>query len=172
MATRPIRIGTDSPRGQWRKLAASILLVMLVGALGALASVDAPAFYASLTKPRWAPPAGVFGPVWTLLYLMIGTAAWLVWRARGRLSRASGAMVPYGLQLALNALWSFLFFHGHHGALALIEVCALWFAILVTLVQFWRVQPAAGILLLPYLAWVSFATALTAATWHLNPGIL
>lgn len=172
MAAKPIRIGATTPRGQWQMLAASLLLVAFVGALGAWASIDARTFYASLTKPAWAPGAGAFGPVWTLLYLLMGIAAWLVWRSGGGIGQAAEALVPYVVQLALNALWSWIFFRGHHGAFALVEICLLWFAILVTLVQFWRVLRAAGLLLLPYLLWVSLATALTAATWHLNPGLL
>ena len=172
MAARQIRIGAAAPRGQWRALVVSLLLVVAVGAVGAVASIDAAAFYAQIAKPLWAPPAGVFGPIWTTLYLFMGIAAWLVWRTRGGIAHASDAFLLYGLQLVLNALWSWIFFRWHAGALALFDVCALWLAVLVTLVHFWRIRRAAGLLLLPYLLWVSIATALTAATWHLNPGIL
>jgi len=172
MATRPIRIGAAAPRGQWRALAISLLLVAVAGGIGAMASIDARDFYASLVKPVWAPRAEVFGPVWTLLYAFIGFAAWLVWRARGGIAHASDAFLLYGLQLALNALWSWIFFRWHGGALALFEICALWLTILATTVHFWRIRREAGLLMIPYLVWVSFATALTAAAWHLNRGIL
>ncbi len=112
----------------------------------------------------------MFSPVWTLLYLMIAFAGWLAWRARAPAYDTRLALWLYFGQLALNALWSWLFFRWHQGALALIEICLLWFAILATLTQFWRLRWLAGALLVPYLAWVSFATALTAAVWRLNPG--
>lgn len=172
MAVRPMRIGAAAPRGQWRALGLSLLLVIVAGGVGAIASLDAQSFYALLAKPAWAPPAGVFGPVWTALYLCMGLAAWIVWRARGGIAHASDAFLLYGAQLVLNGLWSWLFFRWHLGALALVEVCLLWLAILATLVHFWRIRRSAGLLLLPYLLWVSFATALTAAEWRLNPGVL
>ena len=172
MAARPIRIGAATPRGQWRALLISLLVVGAVGALGGIASIDASAFYSQLVKPVWAPATGVFGPIWSVLYLFMGVAAWLVWRARGGIAHASDAFLLYGLQLLLNSLWSWIFFRWHEGGLALFEICALWLAILVTLVHFWRIRRSAGLLMLPYLLWVSIATALTAATWHLNPGIL
>jgi benzodiazapine receptor len=124
-------------------------------------------WYASLVKPALTPPAWVFGPVWTLLYLMMGIAAWLVWRTQG----LTGALGPLGLflvQLALNALWSYLFFGLKHPGLAFLDIVALWLAILATLVAFWRAYPAAGLLLLPYLLWVSFATYLNFQFWRLN----
>jgi benzodiazapine receptor len=150
----------------------SLLLVAVAGGIGAMASIDAREFYTSLAKPVWAPPAEIFGPVWTLLYACIGFAAWIVWRARGGIAHASDAFLLYGLQLALNALWSWIFFQWHGGALALVEICALWLTIFATTVHFWRIRRTAGLLMTPYLLWVSFAAALTAATWHLNPGIL
>jgi translocator protein len=125
-------------------------------------------WYAGLVKPALTPPGWVFGPVWTLLYAMMGTAAWLVWRAYG----LTGAPVPLGLflvQLALNALWSYLFFGLNRPGLAFLDIVALWLAILATLVAFWRADPLAGLLLLPYLLWVSFATYLNFQFWRLNP---
>lgn len=172
MAARPIRIGAYAPRGQWRALSISLVLVAVAAAVGAIASIDAGVFYAQLAKPLWAPAPGVFGPIWSVLYLFMGIAAWLVWRSRGGIAHASDAFLLYGLQLLLNALWSWIFFRWHEGALALLEICALWMTILATLVHFWRIRRSAGLLLLPYLLWVSIATALTAATWHLNPGLL
>jgi translocator protein len=125
-------------------------------------------WYAGLVKPALTPPAWVFGPVWTVLYGMMGTAAWLVWRQRG----FTGAVVPLGLflgQLALNALWSYVFFGLHRPGLAVLEIIALWLAILATLIAFWRSSPQAGLLLLPYILWVSFAAYLNCQFWRLNP---
>jgi benzodiazapine receptor len=172
MVGRPIRINAAAPRGQWQTLLISLLLVVATAAIGAIASLDQRDFYDALAKPVWAPAAGIFAPVWTLLYAFMAVAAWIVWRARGGIAHASDAFLLYGAQLLLNALWSWIFFRWHIGALALLEVCALWITILVTLVHFWRIRRSAGLLLLPYLLWVSFATALTAATWRLNPGFL
>lgn len=140
-------------------------------AIGGVASANAGEFYHALTRPAWAPPAWLFGPVWSVLYLLMGTAAWLVWRKQG--FRGAGmALWLFLIQLAVNALWTWLFFVWHQGALAFIEIVILWALILATIVAFWRVQPLAGILLLPYLAWVTFASALTYATWRLNPQLL
>jgi translocator protein len=125
-------------------------------------------WYDGLIKPMLTPPGWVFGPVWTLLYAMMGIAVWLVWRAHG----LTGALGPLGLfvvQLALNALWSYIFFGLQHPGLAFLDIVALWLAILATLVGFWRAHPLAGLLLLPYLLWVSFATYLSFQFWRLNP---
>lgn len=147
------------------------LVSFTASAVGAVASIHAKNFYAQLVQPTWAPPAGVFGPVWTTLFAMMSIAAWLVWRSGGvRKNRV--AIMIFLTQLSFNALWSWIFFAWHLGALALIEVIALWILILATIVSFWRVSPLAGILLVPYLLWVSFATALTYSLWQLNPHIL
>jgi tryptophan-rich sensory protein len=109
--------------------------------------------------------------VWTVLYLLMGIAAWLVWRERG----FRGARLALGLfltQLALNALWSWLFFAWQRGAWALGEVLLLWLVIVATVAAFWRIRPLAGMLLLPYLAWVTFAAALTYALLQRNPAAL
>jgi len=124
-------------------------------------------WYASLAKPAWNPPNAVFAPVWTVLYLFMGVAAWLVWRKAG----FSGATVPLALfllQLALNSLWSYLFFGLQQPMLAFFEIVVLWIAILATTLGFWKVTPAAGVLLVPYLCWVAFAAALNLQLWRLN----
>lgn len=140
-------------------------------AIGAVASIQAKSFYGELVQPSWAPPASVFGPVWTLLYAMMAIAAWLVWRSGGfRNNRI--ALSLFGVQLALNALWSWLFFAWHLGALAFADILLLWFFIAATTVSFWRVRPLAGALLVPYLLWVSFAAVLNYFMWQLNPQIL
>lgn len=139
------------------------------GAAAAGAQFMPGAWYASLVKPSWTPPPFVFGPVWTVLYTLMAIAAWLVWRRAG-FGGARAALTAFGVQLALNALWSYLFFGLHKPGLALLEIAALWMAILLTLVLFWRVDRSAGALLIPYLAWVSVATSLNAVLWWLNRG--
>jgi len=140
-------------------------------ALGGFASANAGAFYRELVRPTWAPPAWLFAPVWSVLYLLMGIAAWLVWRERG--FRGAGvALALFVVQLAANALWTWLFFAWQQGALAFGEILVLWTLILGTIVAFARVRAIAGALLLPYLAWVTFAAALTYATWQRNPQIL
>ena len=141
------------------------------GGIGAIASVSAGAFYGQLSQPSWAPPAWLFGPVWSVLYVLIGVAAWLVWRKHG-FGRASNALWLFGAQLLANALWTWLFFVWHFGALALFEIIVLWLLIAATVLAFWRLERLAALMLLPYFAWVSFASALTLALWRLNPTVL
>lgn len=145
-----------------------LLIVFAAAAVGAIASVNAQAFYAQLVKPAWAPPAGVFGPVWSVLYLLMGFSAWLVWRSRSNRS----AFALFFAQLAANALWSWLFFAWHHGALAAAEVLVLLALIAATMRAFWRSSRAAAVLLLPYLVWVAFASALTWSVWQANSSLL
>ena len=146
-------------------------LSFAVSAIGARASIEAGTFYAQLTQPAWAPPGWVFGPVWTTLFALMGIAAWLVWQSGG-FAKQRWPLAMFGVQLALNALWSWLFFAWKLGGLALAEVVFLWLSIAVTLVLFWRVRRAAGLLLAPYLLWVSFATVLNYSLWKLNPVLL
>jgi benzodiazapine receptor len=150
-------------------LSAWLSAAFAAGALGAVASADAASFYAQLSKPSWAPPGWVFGPVWSALYALMGVAAWLVWRSPGAKSAALGL---FGAQLAANALWSWLFFAWHRGALAAVEVLLLLALIVATVAAFWRISRLAALLLVPYLSWVSFASALTWAVWRSNPGLL
>jgi len=125
-------------------------------------------WYGSINKPAWTPPSFLFGPVWSALYLMMGIAGWLIWRKAG-LSGAPGAMALFALQLILNAAWSGIFFGMRRFDLAFAEIIILWALILATLIAFWRHDPKAGLLLLPYLAWVTYASALNFAIWRLNP---
>jgi len=148
-----------------------LLLAFLAAAAGGLGSANAPEFYSQLTLPRWAPPAWLFGPVWSVLYLMMGIASWLVWRAGGWRA-ASVALTLYSIQLVVNALWSWLFFAWQLGALAFVDIVVLWLLLAATLVTFWRVSRLAGVLLVPYLGWVSFATALAWSAWRMNPSLL
>lgn len=152
-------------------LVAWLAITCAAAVAGAIASMDAPAFYAQLDRPGWAPPAAVFGPVWSLLYLLMGVAAWLVWRERRR-HEVDIALALYLVQLGANALWSWLFFAWHRGALAFGEVLLLLALVGATTLAFWRVRPLAGMLLLPYLGWVGFASVLTWAMWQRNPGLL
>ena len=124
-------------------------------------------WYPMLRKPAWNPPAWIFGPVWTVLYLMIAISAWLVWRERG-FSRGAGALGLFALQLALNALWSPLFFGLRSPLAGFVDIVPLRAAILAVLVSFWTISPLAGALLVPYWLWVSFATVLNLAIWRLN----
>ena len=140
-------------------------LALCFGAAAAGARCKPGPWYAALQKPAWNPPAWIFAPVWTILYALMAVAAWMVWRQAG--------LVPeHGLfvaQLALNAAWTWLFFGLRRPGLALAEIAALWLAIVATVVAFWSVLPLAGLLLVPYLAWVTFAGALNAALWRRNP---
>jgi len=150
-------------------LAGWITVSLLAGAIGSLATASSVStWYASeLQKPDWTPPGWVFGPVWTILYVMMGTAAWLVWRRHG----FRGAALPLSLflaQLVLNAAWSLVFFGLRAPGAALVELVVLWLAIAATGAAFSRRDKWAALLLIPYLAWTSFAAALNFAIWRMN----
>jgi len=149
-------------------IAGLVLWIAASMSAGAIGSRFMPgAWYAALIKPSWTPPGWVFGPVWTVLYIMMGVAAWLVWKEAGFYG-ARGPLTLFIIQLALNALWSYLFFGARSPMLAFFEIIVLWVAILLTLAGFWRIRPSAGALLIPYLAWVGFAAALNFRLWRLN----
>jgi translocator protein len=141
------------------------------GAAGGFASVNAAGFYGQLVQPPWAPPAWLFGPVWSVLFVMMSVAAWLVWRRHG-FAGARRALVLFAAQLVANALWTWLFFAWRQGALAMAEITVLWLLIAACIVAFWPRHRLAALLMLPYLAWVSFAAALNLALWRLNPALL
>ncbi|MBA3889688.1 MAG: tryptophan-rich sensory protein [Gemmatimonadaceae bacterium] len=162
---------TSERRNVLPGLAGWLAVTAAAAAIGAMSSVRAPQFYSQLTRPDWAPPSSLFGPVWTALYTLMAIAAFLVWRDRGWRG-ARGPLTLYLVQLALNAAWTWLFFGLRSGPVAFAEIVLLLAAIVATMIGFWRVRPVAGALLLPYLAWTSFATALTWALWRANPGIL
>jgi len=165
----------SSPRQSWLSLIGWLAAAHLAGAVGGIASAGAPAFYAVLVKPSFAPPAGVFGPAWLTLYTLMGVAAWLVWKERGRLvfiAMVRTAITLFVLQLAINALWSWLFFGWHQGALAFVCILVLIALVAATTWAFWKVRPLAGALLLPYLAWLVFAAALNYSVWQANPALL
>lgn len=146
-------------------LAGWILFTFSAAALGGLFPPGE--WYAQLKKPEWNPPNWIFGPVWTTLYALMAVAAWLVWR-RGGFTAQRGALGLFMLQLFLNALWTPLFFGLKYPAVAFADIVLLWMAILATLRTFWVVHLVAGVLLLPYLAWVSFAAVLNFSLWQLN----
>ena len=158
-------------------LAASVALPLGLGGLGAVATTKAlPEWYANLAKPSWNPPPQVFGPVWTVLYTAMGLAAWLVWRrgseaqSSSERSVARGALTVYAAQLALNAIWSPVFFGLKRIDLALAVIVGMFVLIAETIRRFYRVRPASAALLAPYLAWVAFATVLNWGIWRLNSG--
>lgn len=154
---------TISPFRQVTALIGWVLLTFLAPLLGAFTPPGA--WYQALQKPEWTPPAWLFAPVWTLLYLGMAMAAWLVWKKGMR----SGALRWYIIQWALNAAWTPVFFGAHQIGLALLVMFCLWLAIVLTLRAFWQVSRSAGLLLVPYLLWVSFATLLNVTLWWLNP---
>jgi translocator protein len=150
---------------RWWVLAGLVALCLGVGAIGG--AVTAPAvleWYPTLNKPSWNPPSWLFAPVWTVLYVMMAVAAWLVWKTGN--SRA--ALTLWGGQLALNLAWSILFFGARAPGLALIEIFVMWLSIAATIFLFAQKSKVAAYLMVPYLCWVSFAAALNAAIVMLN----
>jgi tryptophan-rich sensory protein len=170
-APEPSRTHADATPGSAGGALAIVLCTFAAAAIGGLASARAGEFYAALRLPAWAPPGWLFGPVWTALYVLMAVAAWLVWRVRARRG-ARHALALYGGQLALNALWPWLFFAWRRGAWSFVEIVLLLVAILATARAFMRVRRRAAALLVPYLLWVAYATALTFAVWRANPGRL
>jgi tryptophan-rich sensory protein len=160
-----------SRRSHLPGLAGWTMLTFAAAAIGAAANRDARTFYSQLRLPEWAPPSWLFGPVWTALYLGMAIAVWLVWRRHG-FRGARVALTLFLVQLTLNSLWSWLFFGWHLGDWSFTGLVLLWLTILATLVSFWRLQPLAGVLFVPYLAWVTFAGALNYAAWQMNPQAL
>lgn len=170
------RDARTSPRDRadlspWVSVAALVgfvLLAQLAGLVGIPFTERAiDSWYDGLDKPVFNPPSWVFGPVWTALYLLIGVAAWRIWRRRGHADRAS-ALSWWGIQLVLNAAWTPLFFGAQAPWVALVEIVVLWAAVVITVRQFRRVDTVAAVLMVPYLSWVSFATVLNASIAWLN----
>ena len=148
-------------------LAISVVAVVVASGVGGLASTSSAQDYQRLQQPAWAPPSWVFGPVWTLLYALMAIAAWLVWRS-GPWSRTRPALTAYAVQLVLNAAWTPLFFGLGWRGIAFAELSVLWLVLIGTVVLFFRRSAVAGWLLVPYLAWTSFALCLNFAVWQLN----
>lgn len=151
-------------------LAGWLLITFAFAAIGAYASAQAGAFYLALDRPAWAPPAWLFGPAWSVLYLLMAVAAWRVQRAATP-DNARPALILYVVQLAANALWTWLFFAWQRGAWSFAEILLLWTLIAATIIVFSRRDRIAGLLLVPYIAWVSFATCLCYSIWQRNPGV-
>lgn len=154
-----------------RQISALLVIIVLCLAAGGIGGITtAPAiasWYAELRKPSWTPPNWVFGPVWTFLYLTMAVAAWLVWRRRLEVN-VTLPIVLFGVQLALNLAWSLIFFGRHLPGLAFLDIVLLWTAILLTTLTFWRVSTVAGVLMVPYILWVSYASTLNYGVWRIN----
>lgn len=151
-------------------LAASIVLCQLAGLIGSLATVPAiPTWYESLKKPFFNPPNWIFGPVWTGLYALMGVSLFLAWQRRQDNTQVKIALVFFFLQLILNVLWSVAFFGLRSPLLGLMDIVLLWTAIFLTIRKFLNISRAAGLLLVPYMLWVSFAVLLNFSFWLLNP---
>lgn len=145
-----------------------IAAAFVAGGIGSAATFEhVRTWYPSLHKPSWTPPNWLFGPVWTCLYVMMAVAAWRVWRSRPA-AAAKTEIALYASQITLNLLWSVLFFGLRNPALGLIDIVLLWALLLFMQVRFYRADLLAALLWLPYLLWVSFATALNTAIWWLN----
>lgn len=157
-------------RSSWIGLVVFIIVCLGAGGLGAFATTpEIEGWYRTIEKPTWNPPDYVFGPVWTTLYLMMAVAAWLVWKPEG----FKTVKMPLGLfavQLVLNVTWSWIFFGRHQPGWAFAEILVLWLSILATMVAFFKNSTIAGWLMVPYLAWVSFASVLNFTIWRLNAG--
>jgi tryptophan-rich sensory protein len=159
-------------RPNWLALLAFIGLALAAGAIGAAfapgLSAATDQWYAALVKPGFSPPNSWFGPVWSVLYVLMGISVWLIWSERYHRGRRA-ALGAYAIQLLLNALWAPLFFGAHDIGAGLFVIVALWLAIAWTMREFAAVKAGAAWLLAPYLLWVSFASALNLAIWKLNP---
>jgi len=146
-----------------------LVIVYAVAAVGGMStSQSVGTWYRDLNKPSWTPPAWVFGPAWTLLYTLMAIAAWLVLRRGGQVS-VSVPMLLFGVQLALNLGWSLIFFGARQPGWAMLDIVLLWLSIGATLLSFWRVSTTAGILFIPYLLWVTYASTLNYGIWKMNP---
>ena len=153
----------------WFKLVIAVVVAEFAGIIGSVFTISAiPTWYAMLAKPALNPPSWIFGPVWTMLYILMGIAAFLVWRKGWNSKGVKTALSLFGLQLVLNALWSIIFFGLHNPAWALVDIIAMWIVIVATIAVFARISRSAAWLLAPYIAWVSFALYLNYAIWRLN----
>jgi benzodiazapine receptor len=152
----------------WISFVIFILLCFIVEIVGSFWTKETVStWYPTLAKPSWTPPDWIFGPVWSCLYIMIAVAGWLIYRAEYSHKRTIALML-YGGQLALNFIWSFLFFSLRSPTLGLIDIVLLCLLISLTIIKAWPVRPLAGLLLIPYLVWVMYATSLNAGIWLLN----
>ncbi|HJV18274.1 MAG TPA: TspO/MBR family protein [Sediminibacterium sp.] len=154
--------------GNKAKFLIAVVGTLGIGSLSGLFTIaEIPTWYAGLNKPSFNPPNSVFGPVWTLLYTLMGISLFLIWKLPASAERNRSLKV-FGAQFALNFFWSVLFFRFHLIGTALIEIMVMWGCILLTILFFWKQSRTAALLLVPYIFWVSFATILTAAIYRLN----
>ena len=151
------------------KLLFSIIICEAIGILGAIFTAPAiPNWYAKLNKPSFSPPNWIFGPAWTMLYALMGVSVYLIWQQGIEKPEVKNALFIFTLQLILNFFWSFFFFKLQSPVYALIEIFLLWVLILATIISFYQINKAAGLILIPYLNWVSFATLLNFYIVKLN----
>jgi len=154
---------------KWVKLIIAILICQLAGVIGSVFSTPSiETWYATLQKPFFSPPNWVFGPVWITLYTLMGISLYFVWNKDLKNREVKISISIFAVQLALNILWSFLFFRLQNPFYGLIEIIILWVVILITILKFYKVDKRAGLILLPYIFWVSIATALNYYVWILN----
>jgi tryptophan-rich sensory protein len=162
----------ESPFAPWRRRAANVAIAatpLVVGGISSIFTMDGlRVWYRTLDRPDWNPPDWVFGPVWTTLYVMMGIALVQVVRTDGRRTARRAGIALFAIQLVLNFGWSWIFFTRHDLGAAVLEILALWLVIVATIAAFARIRPTAAALLVPYLAWVTFATVLTAEIWRRN----
>ena len=158
------------PWKRWLGLVLFVCISLGAGGLGAIATTpEIDGWYRTINKPSWNPPDWIFGPVWTTLFVMMGIAAWLVWKPSG-FKQAVTPLTLFAGQLILNVAWSWIFFGMHQVGWAAVEIVVLWFAILATAATFFRHSKPAGWLMIPYFGWVTFASVLNFAIWRLNAG--
>jgi len=154
----------------WIGLAVFLVVCLGAGGLGAIATTpEIEGWYRTIAKPEWNPPDWIFGPVWTTLFILMAIAAWLVWKPAG-FKAAATPLSLFAWQLLLNIAWSWIFFGLHELGWAFVEIVVLWLAIAATTIAFFRCSQIAGWLLVPYLAWVSFAAVLNFTIWRMNAG--
>jgi len=154
------------------KLIISIAIPVAVGATARFFTrTGVESWYQIINKPSWNPPSVIFGPVWTTLYIIMGIALFLVWKSDASKALKKAAITLFAVQLVLNFFWSFIFFSQQQPGWALVEIIAMWFAILLTIFAFAKVNKTAAWLLVPYISWVSFATILNYTIWKLNAPI-
>jgi tryptophan-rich sensory protein len=155
----------------YKKLAAAVLVCLAAGFIGSFFTVDSVGtWYAAIHKPSFNPPAWVFAPVWTALYVLMGVSAYLVWMKGWGRKDVRDALAVFGLQLFLNLLWSIIFFGAKQIFYAFAEIVFLWLGIVLTIVLFYRISKNAALLLVPYILWVSFAAFLNYSLWQMNMG--
>ncbi|MFT3933454.1 MAG: TspO/MBR family protein [Chitinophagaceae bacterium] len=151
------------------KLILSIVLTVGIGLLGGLFTApEIQGWYAHINKPSWNPPNWLFGPVWTLLYVLMGIAFYKVWKTTTTADKKQWAIIIFIAQMALNFIWSYIFFNQHQPGWAFVDIVVLWLAIICTIIAFSRINSGAAWLLVPYISWVSFAAILNYVIWQMN----